>query len=109
MRSLKIVSGTMMLLFSSQLFAGWTSTDGEVLQVFSHNGFHLVKTNIPASTCSTSGHFWWPADDPDADDMLSIALAAFMSGKKVGFVHNTDTPECLWNNWNKATHIRISH
>lgn len=72
-----------LLIMSSGAFAGWTSEYGTIEEVISHNGYHLIKTNIPSVTCGGNGNFWWPANDPDAKDMLAIALAAFMSGKKL--------------------------
>jgi len=75
--------------------------------VYSHNGIHIVQTTITDDTCNGKGEFWWPADDPDAKDMLAIALSAFMSGKNVQFVHDPDNPDCKFDVYNKATHIVI--
>ncbi|WP_444939937.1 hypothetical protein ACJJI3_12535 [Microbulbifer sp. ZKSA004] len=96
------------LFLSKNTYAGWT-TEGVVEQVISHNGLHLIHTTISDTTCASTGKFWWPADDSDAKDMLSIALAALMSGKKVTLVHDTDTPDCRLDNFNKATHMSIKN
>jgi hypothetical protein len=82
----------LVFLFNSvslQAFA-WTSS-GKVTEVMSHNGVHIVHTTITDGSCSAPGMFFWPADEasePDAKDMLSIALAALMGDK---FIRMADT------------------
>lgn len=92
--------------FSGMVNAGWTNP-GKIHEVMSHDGVHIIYTNMSDEACNSTGNFWWPADDPDAKDMLSIALAAFMSGKYVRVVHDAESPECIFGHINKATHIRI--
>ncbi|MCW8091871.1 hypothetical protein [Alteromonas sp. ASW11-130] len=97
------------LIYSQYASSGWSSY-GEVTSVTSHNGLHLLHTTIQDSTCDGRGKFWWPTDDTDAKDMLSISLAALMSGKRVRLVHDNQNLQCrLGNQFNMATHIEIVH
>ncbi|MCU7829558.1 MAG: hypothetical protein KZQ85_10870 [Candidatus Thiodiazotropha sp. (ex Myrtea sp. 'scaly one' KF741663)] len=66
-----------------------------------------MYTTIPDAVCNSSGKYWWPTDDPDAKDMYSMALAAFMGGKEVNVVYDENNPECLYDSIAKATHMRI--
>lgn len=93
------------LTFSAN--AGWTNSQGKVVEVMSHNGIHIIYTTLTDETCSGNGKFWWPKDDPDSDDMYSMALAAFMGGKEIMVVYSPDNPECINNSIAKATHMRI--
>jgi len=94
-----------LLSISTIAFAKW-SPRGTIDSVYSHNGFHVVVTTINDNPCGTPGKFWWPADDPDAKDMLSLALTALASQKEVAFVYNENTPNCSWNG-QLATHLVI--
>ncbi|MCW8827174.1 MAG: hypothetical protein OQK78_12210, partial [Gammaproteobacteria bacterium] len=89
----KIIISLLLFLVAEISFAGWSRTTGEVTRVYSHNGAHVIRTTIEDDVC-TLGNFWWPADDPDAKDMLSISLAALMSGKKINVVYNPSNLNC---------------
>jgi hypothetical protein len=93
-----------LMLMPSLAFA-WSGT-GEVTAVYSHNGDHVIRSTITSNACS-SGAFWWPADDADAKDMFSLALAALVSGKKIGVVYNSNAPECRHGSSAKITHMVI--
>jgi len=105
--SFKSILVVILSVFSFHSIAGW-SESGKITMVTSHNGMHVIKTTIEDATCDGIGGFWWPADDADAADMLAIALAALVAQKEVRLVHNTETPECMFNALNKATHLQIN-
>ncbi|MCU7808056.1 MAG: hypothetical protein KZQ73_09350 [Candidatus Thiodiazotropha sp. (ex Semelilucina semeliformis)] len=94
-------------LFPFACNAGWSQGWGTVTQVISHNGQHIIYTTIPDALRNSNGKFWWPSDDSDAKDMYSMALAAFMGGKELSVAYNENTPEWLYNNIAKATHMKI--
>ena len=76
--------------FAAPAWTGW----GTVSEVYSSDGTHAIKTTISSAPCTYSGKFWWPADDPDAQDMLSISLTALASGKRVRLVIDEEAPNC---------------
>ncbi len=94
------------ILFSLNAYANWSSSTGEVINVYSHDGSHVIRTTHTDNICGV-GAFWWPADDPDAKDMFSLALAALMSGKKIAVVYSDTDPDCKYGNSAKITHMRI--
>ena len=92
------------LFFSTSSNAGWSTSSGEVLQVYSHNGAHVIRTTLTDNVCN-AGAFWWPADDSDAKDMFSLALSALMAGKKIKVVYDPNNLECKHGNSVKITHM----
>jgi hypothetical protein len=98
-----------LITFPSKVLAaaGW-STLGTVSQVYSHNGNHVVLTSISNNPCGIPGKFWWPTDDPDAKDMFTLSLSAFMSEKQVRVVFDGDAPNCNYNGA-LATHMMIGN
>ena len=106
MKHLRRIICLVCIMTALQVSAAWTGY-GVVTSVTSHNGLHNIETTIDATTCAGTGNFWWPTDDPDAKDMLSISLAALMSGKRVRLVHTPETPDCRFDTFNKATHIAV--
>ncbi|TMP26934.1 hypothetical protein CWB99_16665 [Pseudoalteromonas rubra] len=107
MKKISILLMLMSIFVPIQGHAGWTKSWGKITQVMSHDGFHVIYTTISDKTCDESGNFWWPKDDPDSDDMYSMALAAFMGGKEVLLVHDEANQECKFGHISKATHMRI--
>ena len=93
-------------MFSSNTYAAWTS-QGEVVEVMSHNGAVVLRTKITDSPCGGAGSFWWPTTDDDSKDMLSIALAAMMAGKKVAVVYIEGAANCNYGSSALMTHIRV--
>jgi len=105
----KLFSLIALVSISSVVSAGWTTSDGEVTQVYSHNGDHVIRTTITDSVCS-AGKFWWPAEGDnasDAKDMFSLALTALASGKKIRVAYNSDDLACKHGNSSKITHMVI--
>jgi len=94
------------LLYSTSSFAGWSTSTGEVTRVYSHNGAHVIRTTITDKVC-TAGSFWWSADDSDAKDMFSLAMAALMSGKKIQVVYADNDLDCRHGNSAKITHMAL--
>ena len=94
-------------MFAAQdVLAGWSGT-GEVTDIYSHNGYHIVDTTIADNPCGRAGRFYWPTSDGDAKDMLSLALAAMMSQKSVSVAYDENGPACNWGGA-ISTHFRIS-
>jgi len=94
-----------LLIISPSAFAKW-SGQGTIESVYSHNGYHIIHTTISDNTCGSAGKFYWPTSDDDAKDMLSIALTAFTTSKRVSVVYNETTPDCKWGG-EKSTHLAI--
>ncbi len=84
--------------------SAWT-TEGEVTEVMSHNEKIVIKTTITDGPCPSTSMFYWPTSDSDSKDMLSIALAALMSGKKIKVAYPEGAP-CSGVG-PMITHIRI--
>jgi len=93
-------------VLSTPVLAQWSTASGEVTSVYSHDGAHVIRTTITDNVC-TPGGFWWPADDSDANDMFSLALAALMAGKKVKVVYDPNNLNCLYGGSTKVTHLVI--
>ena len=93
------------LLSSVYSFAGWTGI-GKVEGIYSHNGYHVVVTTIIDNPCGTAGKFYWPITDPDAKDMLAIALTALTTEKNVRLFFNDSQTACLWSG-ELASHMLI--
>jgi len=104
---MKSIALLVFLIFPIACHADWTKSWGKITQVMSHDGIHIIYTEIPDDTCGQTGNFWWPTDDPDAQDMYSMALAAFMAGKEVLLAHDQNNQECKYGHISKATHMRI--
>ena len=104
----KIVSLFFLISFAVSSHAGW-SAQGEVTRVISHDSAHVLRTTVSDDPCGDSGDFWWLADDLDAKDMLSIALSAFMSGKKIRVVYSDSNPDCQYGGSAKVTHLSIEN
>jgi hypothetical protein len=104
MKKLTILA--MSLLYSTNSFAGWSTSAGEVTKVYSHDGAHVIRTAITDDVCN-AGSFWWPADDSDANDMFSLALAALMSGKNIQVVYDESDLNCNHGNSAKITHMAV--
>ena len=83
----------------------WTA-NAEVTAIYSHNGKHIINIDVEDKQCGTVGKFWWSTDDSDAKDMFTLALTAYVSGKKVAVVYNETTPNCF-SNGSEATHLVI--
>lgn len=101
-----ILSVVILFLFSASAYAGWSASTGEVSRVYSHNGAHVIRTAITDNVCN-AGAFWWPADDSDAKEMFSLALAALMSGKEINVVYNPNDLDCQHGGSAKITHMVI--
>lgn len=104
-----ILTTIILSTFTSVSYAGW-SGKGNVEVVTSHNGVHLIDTTIADGMCggeAGKGKFYWKAEDADAKDMLALALAAFMGGKKVAVVYNESEAECMMTNFTQASHLSI--
>ena len=95
-----------LILFTGISHADWSTSSGEVTSVYSHDGAHVIRTTLTDGSCE-AGNYWWPADDPDAKDMFSLALAALMSGKNIAVVYSDANPDCAHGNSAKITHMRI--
>jgi hypothetical protein len=95
------------VLLSLNANADWSASAGEVTRVYSHNGSHVIRTTITDQVCG-AGNFWWPANDEDAKDMFSIALAALMAGKKIMVVYDTSDLQCNHGNSAKITHMSVA-
>ncbi len=105
---MKFFTIVFVLLLANMSHAGW-SASGTVSAVTSHNGFHLIATDIADGMCGQMGKFYWRTDDPDAKDMFSIALAAFISAKSIAVVYNSESAECILTNFTQASHISIKN
>lgn len=88
--------------FSAQT---WTAL-GTVTAVYSHNGQHVIETNIVDAPCGTAGKFWWPTSDSDAKDMFALALSAYVAGKRIRVVHDPAATSCS-SGGNLATFMGI--
>ena len=99
----------LLTLISLTSYAGWSTSSGEVTKVYSHNGAHIIQTTLTDNICN-AGMFWWPADSSDAKDMFSLALSAFMAGKKIQVVYDPNNPECVagYGGSTKITHMVIT-
>ena len=97
---------TLTLLISTNCYAVW-SNRSTVVEIYSYNGKHFVETNISNNPCGAAGKFWWSADDSDAKEMFSLALSAFMTGKKIRVIFNELTPNCDISGA-EATHMGLS-
>jgi len=105
----KILSLATLLSITSIASAGWSSSDGEVTAVYSHDGDHVIRTTITDTVCN-AGNFWWPAEGDnanDAKDMFSLALTALASGKKIRVVYSPGDLVCNHGNSAKITHMVI--
>ncbi|EAQ65508.1 hypothetical protein MED121_22592 [Marinomonas sp. MED121] len=91
------------LFFSSQSLA-WTGT-GEITEVYSHDGLHIINTTINGTPCSRQ--FYWPTSDPDAKDMFTLALAAFMGGKTISVHYSSLSCNAGIGNAVLITHLKI--
>jgi hypothetical protein len=72
--------------------------------VWSHDGYHFIQTTIGSNACGSQGKFWWPTSDPDAQDMLALALTALVTGKKVSV--NDGSASCLYAG-ELVSHLRL--
>jgi type 1 fimbria pilin len=95
-----------LLLMPALAFAGW-SNGGKVTDIYSHNGSVLIRTSITDGPCAV-GQFWWPTDDTDSQNMLSLALVSFSMGKNITVVYDSEVPGCLYG-FAKMTHLRITN
>lgn len=95
------------LSFSAQLFA-WTGA-GEVKEIISHDGLHIINTTIADNPCSKPNlvSFYWPTSDPDAKDMFSLALSAFMSGNEISVHYSSANCHSGIGNAALITHLKI--
>ena len=87
--------------------AGWSSSTGEVTRVYSHNGNHVIRTTLTDPICAP-GNYWWPANDPDAKDMFSLAITALTTGKKIGVAYDPADPDCRHGNSAKISYMYIN-
>lgn len=91
---------------SINVHAGWTTSSGKVLSVYSHNGNHVIRTTLTDSVCQP-GNYWWPKTDGDAQDMFSLALTAFVAGKEIRVQYDSSDLDCQYGNSAKVTHMVI--
>lgn len=98
-----LVMAISFFIFSSQSFA-WTEC-GEVTEVYSHNGLHIINTTISSS--ARTKQFYWPTSDPDAQDMFTLALTAFISGKKISVHYSSVNCNAGIGNATLITHLKI--
>jgi len=94
------------LFFISVNCSAWWTGSGKVEGVYSHNGYHVILTTITDNSCGAAGKFYWPISDPDAKDMLSIALTALTTDKDVRVLYNDSQPTCRWSG-ELSTHLLI--
>lgn len=107
----KIVLGLMFLIASNVVLAGSTwSGRGRVVDVMSHDGAVVLRTEISSSdACLNGGAFWWSTNDPDSNNMFAIALAALASDMKIAVVYNTSALNCNHGNSAEIKIVSISH
>ena len=94
-----------MFLLPMVVNAQW-SVLGEVDYVFVHYDKYILITQIPENTCGSAGKYWWYMTDEGAKEMYAMALAATMSGKRIGVVYDANTPNCVYGG-EKITHMKM--
>ena len=110
MKNLILSSVFILLIFANvESLAGtsWSPIAGEVTEVMSHNGYHVIYTTLNDGSCANPGAFYWSIDNPNAQDMFSIALAAMMANKKIMMVDTGASQDCTSYGAAKGTHIRV--
>lgn len=72
---------------AATISAGAWTTSAKVISVGSYDGTFRVETettdNTSAVCASSNGAYWWWANDPVSKEIYSMALAAYVSGKKI--------------------------
>ena len=98
------------VLFSNIAFAGgWTTYDSnngnvEFVEVVRAQGFMVQGTFGNPAGCTVSNQLWIPIEHPQYDHLYSMALAAFMSGKKIqAYAHN-----CTEIGWHGGSYNTLS-
>lgn len=76
------------MLLSTSVFA-WTAP-ADVTKIWNLNGSIRVDTTSTSSSdsggCTPGAFYWSSVTNPHSDDLLSMALSAQMSGKKISVV-----------------------
>jgi hypothetical protein len=90
----------------SLALAGWTAV-GSVVNIFSHNGTHIVDTTIPDAPCGIPGRFWWYTSYAEDKYMFSLATTALVAQKQINVVHDPASPTCLYGG-QLATHMMMT-
>lgn len=87
-------------------YASWTPID-DINSIYSHGGYHFIESDITTNACGTAGKFYWETSNPDAPDMLAIALTALAADKQIRVSGNFTNPTCYLGGA-KVDYIMIS-
>lgn len=98
----------LLAIYSSCLYAaGWTNTASvEHVEVIRAQGFEIKGTFGNPSNCEVGDSVFVSIEHPQYDQLLSVALAAFMGNKKLRIYSH----QCVNYGWHGGTHNElISH
>ena len=91
----------LMLCCSSMVYAGgWTATAAvEHVEIIRAQGFEIKGSFGNPSECTVGDTIFVSVDHPQYDQLLSVALAAFMGGKKLRIYSH----QCINYGWHGGT------
>ncbi len=95
-----------LFLFSNNVFAGgWTNTAAVVdVEIIRDQGFQISGSFGNPSECSTSNTIFVATDHPQYDQLLSLTLTAFTSGKRLRIYSHT----CINYGWHGGTYNQLT-
>ena len=103
MKKLLVVLITMLSI--SVNAAGWTNTAlVEHIEVIRNDGFQINGVFGNPSECTTSDSVFVSITHPQYDQLLSVAMAAFMSGKKLKIYSH----QCINYGWHGGTYNELA-